>query len=93
MQLGFTPRMRIVHTSSQAIGQIYLPTVNTLLLDRLHRAGPWPSRNRAAWRQHSIAVTATMAITSILYFEVLRRKWKWSLVKAAPLVALFYSST
>ncbi len=89
MQLGFTPRMRIVHTSSHAIGQIYLPTVNTLLMIAcigLVLAFQESSRLAAAY---GIAVTATMAITSILYFEVLRRKWKWSLVKAAPLVALF----
>jgi KUP system potassium uptake protein len=89
MQLGFTPRMHIVHTSSHAIGQIYLPTINWMLMLAcigLVLAFQESSRLAAAY---GIAVTATMAITSILYFEVTRINWKWSIWKALPLLLLF----
>ena len=89
IQLGFTPRMHIVHTSSQASGQIYLPTVNWMLMLAcvgLVLVFQESSRLAAAY---GIAVTATMAITSILYFEVLRLNWKWPIWKALPLLVLF----
>jgi len=91
IQLGFTPRMRIVHTSERAAGQIYMPTVNWLLMLAclgLVLAFQESSRLAAAY---GIAVTATMAITSILYFEVARLNWKWSTWKAACLLAVFLS--
>jgi len=89
MLLGFTPRMHIIHTSSRAIGQIYLPSVNRMLMLAcigLVLVFQESSRLAAAY---GIAVTATMAITSFLYFEVLRINWKWSLWKALPLLVLF----
>lgn len=89
MQLGFTPRMRIVHTSSHAIGQIYLPAINWMLMvacTGLVLAFQESSRLAAAY---GIAVTATMAITSVFYFQVLRVNWKWPSWKAVPLLALF----
>lgn len=89
MQLGFTPRMHIVHTSSQAIGQIYLPTINwMLMLACIGLVLVFQESSRLA-AAYGIAVTATMAITSILYFEVSRINWKWSIWKALPLLILF----
>ncbi|GFK92847.1 Low affinity potassium transport system protein kup [Fundidesulfovibrio magnetotacticus] len=89
IQLGFTPRMRIVHTSERAAGQIYMPTVNWLLMLAclgLVLAFQESSRLAAAY---GIAVTATMAITSILYFEVARLNWKWPTGRAACLLVVF----
>lgn len=89
MQLGFTPRMHIVHTSSQAIGQIYLPTINwMLMLACIGLVLVFQESSRLA-AAYGIAVTATMAITSILYFEVSRINWQWSIWKALPLLILF----
>jgi KUP system potassium uptake protein len=89
MQLGFTPRMHIVHTSSHAIGQIYLPTINwMLMLACIGLVLVFQESSRLA-AAYGIAVTATMAITSILYFEVSRMNWKWPLWKALPLLVLF----
>lgn len=89
MQLGFTPRVHIVHTSSHAIGQIYLPAVNwMLMLACIGLVLVFQESSRLA-AAYGIAVTATMAITSILYFEVLRIKWKWPLWTAVPLLMLF----
>ncbi|MFZ5428538.1 MAG: potassium transporter Kup [Thermodesulfobacteriota bacterium] len=89
IQLGFTPRMHIVHTSERAVGQIYMPSVNWGLMAAcigLVLVFRESSRLAAAY---GIAVTATMAITSVLYFEVTRLNWKWPLWKSAPLLALF----
>ena len=89
IQLGFTPRMHIVHTSERAVGQIYLPSVNWMLMIAcigLVLVFKESSRLAAAY---GIAVTATMAITSILYFEVTRLNWKWPLWKGLPLLVLF----
>lgn len=89
IQLGFTPRMHIIHTSKEAIGQIYLPTVNWMLMIAcvsLVLVFKESSRLAAAY---GIAVTATMAITSFMYFEVIRIKWNWPMWKSVPLVAIF----
>jgi KUP system potassium uptake protein len=89
VQLGYCPRVRIVHTSSDMEGQIYIPEINTMMMWAcigLVLAFRESSRLAGAY---GIAVTATMGITSVIYFVVLTRTWKWPLFKALPLVALF----
>lgn len=89
IQLGFTPRMRIIHTSEQAKGQIYIPMVNWLLMIAcltLVLVFKESSRLAAAY---GIAVTATMAITSFMYFQVTRLRWHWPLWKSGSLLTLF----
>ncbi|WP_243313610.1 potassium transporter Kup [Fundidesulfovibrio agrisoli] len=89
IHLGFTPRMLIVHTSHKAIGQIYMPSVNwALMLACLTLVLTFGESSRLAGA-YGIAVTATMAITSVLYFEVTRVNWGWSLWKSLPLLVLF----
>ncbi len=89
IQLGFTPRMRIIHTSEQAKGQIYMPTVNWLLmLACLTLVLVFEESSRLA-AAYGIAVTATMAITSFMYFQVTRIKWHWPLWKSVSLLVLF----
>lgn len=89
IQLGFCPRISIVHTSSQEIGQIYVPAVNWALFVGVI----WlvltfkTSSNLAA--AYGIAVTATMVITTILAYEVARQKWNWSLLKASGIFGAF----
>jgi KUP system potassium uptake protein len=91
VQMGFFPRMRIVHTSSQIKGQIYMPEVNwLLLLACLALVLSFGSSSRLAGA-YGIAVTATMGITSVIYFFVLTRCWKWRAWKAGLLVGLFLS--
>jgi len=91
VQMGFFPRMRIVHTSSQIKGQIYMPEVNwLLLLACLALVLSFGSSSRLAGA-YGIAVTATMSITSVIYFFVLTRCWKWRAWKAGLLVGLFLS--
>jgi KUP system potassium uptake protein len=80
VQLGYAPRIQIRHTSAREIGQIYIPSVNWLLmvcaigLVIAFRA----STNLAA--AYGVAVTATMAITTALLAVVEREKWHWSVV-------------
>jgi KUP system potassium uptake protein len=87
--LGFVPRVRIVHTSYETQGQIYIPSINrALMIACIGLVLTFQSSSRLAGA-YGIAVTADMAITSILFFFVLTRTWHWPLWKAAPLVLLF----
>lgn len=89
VQLGFLPRIRIVHTSSETRGQIFIPQINwTLMVACLGLVLAFGNSSRLAGA-YGLAVTATMAITSVLYFFLLVRGWRWSLWKAVPLVAVF----
>jgi len=89
IQLGFIPRMRIIHTSEQASGQIYMPTVNWMLMIAcLTLVLVFKESTRLA-AAYGIAVTATMAITSFMYFLVIRIKWNWPLWQSVALLGLF----
>jgi KUP system potassium uptake protein len=89
MQLGFFPRVQIRHTASQMEGQIYIPHVNYLLaVGCLGLVIAFGSSSRLA-AAYGIAVTGTMAITSAMYFLVVRQSWNWSLGKALSLLFLF----
>ena len=76
-QLGFMPRMDIVHTSAREIGQIYVPVMNWAMLLGIVALilGFQTSSNLAS--AYGIAVTGTMAIDTILAFVVVRGMWKW----------------
>jgi KUP system potassium uptake protein len=89
VQLGFFPRVLIKHTSKDTMGQIYVPGINWLLAAvciLLVLAFGQSSKLAAAY---GIAVTGTMAITSVVYFVVTRETWGWSLAKALPLLLFF----
>jgi KUP system potassium uptake protein len=89
IQLGYLPRLRIIHTSAQTRGQIYMPEVNwAMMLGCIGLVLAFRESTRLAGA-YGIAVTATMGITSIIYFFVVTRHWNWSLSKAIPLVGLF----
>jgi KUP system potassium uptake protein len=91
VQLGYFPRLLIKHTSTTTIGQIYVPVINWLLAAvcvLLVLAFGESSRLAAAY---GIAVTGTMAITSVVYFVVARETWRWSLAKSLPVLLFFLS--
>jgi KUP system potassium uptake protein len=85
MQLGYMPRMEIQHTSGEQIGQIYLPGINwTLCVGVVVLVlGFGSSSNLAA--AYGIAVTGTMAITTVLAFVVARSVWKWGFARSVAL--------
>jgi KUP system potassium uptake protein len=91
VQLGFFPRVTIVHTSKHAEGQIYIPEVNWGLLVACMALVLTFRSSTALAAAYGIAVTGTMTITSIVYFVVVTRAWVWPAWKAAPLVLLFLS--
>jgi KUP system potassium uptake protein len=77
-QLGFCPRVNIVHTSGAVAGQIYLPALNwILMLATIAIVLIFRSSDRLA-AAFGLAVSATMAITTILFGAVARRRWRWS---------------
>ncbi|MBI2393609.1 MAG: potassium transporter Kup [Deltaproteobacteria bacterium] len=89
VQLGYFPRVTIVHTSGEAEGQIYIPEVNGILMVAclsLVLAFQESTKLAAAY---GIAVTGTMSITSLLFFALAVKRWGWSPWKAGALVALF----
>lgn len=89
VQLGFFPRVKIVHTSGASEGQIYVPVVNWgLAVACVTMVLGFGSSSRLA-AAYGVAVTGTMSITSILFFAVARGRWRWSLLTAGPLVGLF----
>jgi KUP system potassium uptake protein len=89
VQLGFSPRLKITHTSTREFGQIYIPTVNwALMLGCIAIVvGFRSSSNLAA--AYGVAVTSTMVITTILFYVVAREGWGWSRLTAG-LLALFF---
>jgi KUP system potassium uptake protein len=86
VQLGYLPRMRIVHTSHMEAGQIYVPFTNwTLYLAVMALVfGFQSSSNLAA--AYGIAVTGTMMIDTILVAFVAFLAWRWNPWLAAPLL-------
>jgi len=78
IQLGYTPRLEVQHTSDSEIGQIYLPALNWLMLAAIVTLvlGFGTSSNLAA--AYGIAVTGTMLITNFLAIAVAVRLWQWS---------------
>jgi KUP system potassium uptake protein len=89
IQLGFMPRLKIEHTSSTEMGQIYIPALNwALMLGCIAIVvGFGSSSNLAA--AYGVAVTATMVITTILLGVVAREKWGWNLSVALALAGFF----
>ena len=86
IQMGYCPRLTILHTSERAIGQIYVPFINWMLLAAIVGlvVGFRNSDNLAG--AYGIAVTMAMLIDSILIFVVMRRLWNWP-VWVATLIA------
>jgi len=89
VQMNYLPRLRIVHTSAQKIGQIYVPAINWLLMAATIGlvAGFRSSSKLAA--AYGVAVTSTMVITSILFYVVAREKWGWGRWAAGIPTGLF----
>ena len=95
VQLGYLPRVKVVHTSSKAEGQIYIPEINWILMvSCLALVFAFGSSTKLA-AAYGIAVTGTMAITSFLFFRICRVNWGWSRRAALglyiPLIVIDYS--
>ena len=91
IQLGYSPRFDIQHTSAHEVGQVYIPEINWMLMIATVGLvfGFRSSTNLAA--AYGMAVTMTMVITTLLAFVVARELWRWSLWRAALVMAAFLS--
>ncbi|MDB5479193.1 MAG: Kup system potassium uptake protein [Caulobacteraceae bacterium] len=87
MQMGLLPRLAVRRTSETEAGQIYMPTVNLMLmLGVILLVGIF--KNEAALQDaYGLAVTGTMSVTTALTAVVVRKLWKWSLLRTALVVA------
>ena len=100
VQLGFLPRMNIVHTSARTLGQIYIPAVTwTLLVAVLIAVLGFGSSSELAGA-YGVAVTATMLVDTLLTFFVIRYGWGYPLLLClgatgffAVVDAAFFSAT
>lgn len=89
LQLGFLPRVRIIHTSQEERGQIYIPQLNWLLfIGTIWLVFSFKSSSNLA-AAYGIAVTSTMVITTILTFVAMTKLWKWSL-PLAVIISVFF---
>jgi KUP system potassium uptake protein len=88
IMLGLLPRMRILHTSAEERGQIYVPTMNwMLMLGTIGLVLSFKSSSNLA-AAYGIAVTLTMVITTVLAFFLVRTRWGWGLPQAIALTLL-----
>jgi KUP system potassium uptake protein len=89
IQLGYSPRLRVEHTSLEQRGQIYIPKINWILMVACIGLviGFGTSTHLAA--AYGIAVTLTMIVTTILFYFAARRIWKWTILKAGLLCGTF----
>ncbi|HVF38703.1 MAG TPA: potassium transporter Kup [Gemmatimonadaceae bacterium] len=89
VQLGYSPRVTIVHTSETEHGQIYIPEVNKALMIGclLIVVGFRSTSNLGA--AYGIAVTGSMAITTILFATLARTRWSWAWPQVIGIGLLF----
>ena len=91
IQLGYLPRLRVTHTSSSHMGQIYVGPVNwALMLCTIGLVLGFQSSSKLA-AAYGVAVSATMLITTTLFFVVASKRWGWSRLTAGLLTALFFA--
>jgi KUP system potassium uptake protein len=89
IQLGYCPRMSIIHTSETEHGQIYIPEVNRALMVGCLTVVIGFRSTSALGAAYGIAVTGSMAISTILFSTLARTRWKWSWPKVIGLATLF----
>ena len=89
VQLGYCPRVNIIHTSKTEAGQIYIPEVNTALMVGCLLVVLGFRSTGALGAAYGIAVTGTMAITTILFYLLARSRWNWSLLHALSFAVFF----
>ena len=88
-RLGYFPRVRILHTSGTAEGQIYIPMLNRALAVSCIALVLIFRKSSDLAAAYGLAVSGTMAITSIVFYVVTREKWGWSRLKAGSLLVIF----
>ncbi|WP_417924732.1 potassium transporter Kup [Collimonas arenae] len=88
--LGFVPRMRILHTSEDERGQIYIPMINWMLLILVVAVVLAFKKSDNLAAAYGVAVTTTMLITTVLAAVVMRTVWKWNPFLVALVISAFF---
>ena len=89
VQLDYFPRLSIRHTSPQHIGQVYVPLVNWLLMIGCIALILIFRTSSALAAAYGIAVTTTMLITTLIFYRLVRDRWRWSAPKALVVLIPF----
>ena len=89
MQLGYSPRLSIIHTSYKQAGQIYVPEVNKAIAIGCILLVLFFKTVDNLTAAYGIAVTGAFAITSILYSVVARTRWRWPVAAVATFLFAF----
>jgi KUP system potassium uptake protein len=89
VQLGYCPRVQILHTSAKEIGQIYIPAVNWALMICTILLVLRFETSSALAAAYGVAVTTTMVITTILLYVLARDLWRWKRVPAILIMSFF----
>lgn len=89
MQLGYAPRLRLLHTSEKEIGQVYVPAINWTLLAGVSALVLGFGSSSALASAYGIAVTGTMMIDTVLAMVVVMNLWRWHTLSGALFLAGF----
>jgi KUP system potassium uptake protein len=89
MQLGWFPGLNIRQTSDTEYGQIYVPVVNWVLMAVTLAIATSFGSSDSLSGAYGTAVATTMLMTTLLIFDVMREKWRWSLALSVPVIAFF----
>lgn len=89
IQLGFLPRLRTLHTSEKAAGQIYIPAINWALLAMVLGLVLGFGESTRLASAYGISVVGTMLITTIMLAFLVFKVWRWNRWLAAGTIGLF----
>ncbi len=90
IQLGFLPRLTILHTSIRDTGQIYVPAVNWLLMAGVVASVAFFGSSSALAAAYGISVSMVMIITTIMTFFVVRYGWGYPLPLCIAATGVFF---
>jgi KUP system potassium uptake protein len=88
IQLGYSPRLTIIHTAARS-EQVYMPGVNTVLMLACLLLVVTFRSSDALGAAYGIAVTGTMVITTVLFYDIARVQWRWPTALLIPLCGAF----
>ena len=89
IQLGYCPRMSVLHTSGEEIGQVYVPAINWLLMFAVFILVLTFKSSTALASAYGLAVTGTMISTTLLAFIVIQTIWKWKKYNSYIFLSIF----
>jgi KUP system potassium uptake protein len=89
IQLGYCPRMNILHTSGDEMGQVYVPAINWLLMVSVFVLVLSFQSSTALASAYGLAVTGTMMSTTLLAFIVIQALWQWNKYTSMTFLSIF----